>query len=231
MNNNAKKKAIAWISVAACILLALMIAVTCVMYTFSVYMDQFLGRGDRVVTDTGDDLDADYIDFDTNSKEEALANAQAVTQETAEEGIVLLKNKNNALPLDKSTKVTILGYYSWHNNMSGGEDPSTTEGAVSLGAGLEEYFDTNEAVNSIYADLGNGVYFRDENGEQLFRDCVVKVEKFKDRTDGTITVVTIPKAADYEAYADQVAAIEFIVVGYRVLEGSGVRVPLQPCAD
>ena len=87
------------------------------------------------------------------------------------------------------------------------------------------------AVNSIYADLGNGVYFRDANGEQLFRDCVVKVEKFKDRTDGTITVVTIPKAADYEAYADQVAAIEFIVVGYRVLEGSGVRVPLQPCAD
>ena len=151
MNNNAKKKAIAWISAAACILLALMIAVTCVMYTFSAYMDQFLGRGDRVVTDTGDDLDADYIEFDTNSKEEALANAQAVTQETAEEGIVLLKNKNNALPLDKSTKVTILGYYSWHNNMSGGEDPSTTEGAVSLGAGLEEYFDTNEAVNSIYA--------------------------------------------------------------------------------
>ena len=39
------------------------------------------------------------------------------------------------------------------------------------------------------------------------------------------------RAADYEAYADQVAAIEFIVVGYRVLEGSGVRVPLQPCAD
>ena len=151
MNNNAKKKAIAWISAAACILLALMIAVTCVMYTFSAYMDQFLGRGDRVVTDTGDDLDADYIDFDTSSKEEALANAQAVTQETAEEGIVLLKNKNNALPLDKSTKVTILGYYSWHNNMSGGEDPSTTEGAVSLGAGLEEYFDTTEAVNSIYA--------------------------------------------------------------------------------
>ena len=151
MNNNAKKKAIAWISAAACILLALMIAVTCVMYTFSAYMDQFLGRGDRVVTDTGDDLDADYIEFDTSSKEEALANAQAVTQETAEEGIVLLKNKNNALPLDKSTKVTILGYYSWHNNMSGGEDPSTTEGAVSLGAGMEEYFDTNEAVNSIYA--------------------------------------------------------------------------------
>ena len=136
MNNNAKKKAIAWISAAACILLALMIAVTCVMYTFSAYMDQFLGRGDRVVTDTGDDLDADYIEFDTNNKEEALANAQAVTQETAEEGIVLLKNKNNALPLDKSTKVTILGYYSWHNNMSGGEDPSTTEGAVSLGSGL-----------------------------------------------------------------------------------------------
>ena len=134
--NNAKKKWIALISAVGCVLLALMIAVTCVMYSFREYMDQFLGRGDRVVTDSGEGLDADYIDFECNSKEEALANAQAITQETAEEGIVLLKNENNALPLAKTAKVTILGYYSWHNNMSGGEDPATTDGAVSIGKGL-----------------------------------------------------------------------------------------------
>ena len=155
--NNAKKKWIALISAVGCVLLALMIAVTCVMYSFREYMDQFLGRGDRVVTDSGEGLDADYIDFECNSKEEALANAQAITQETAEEGIVLLKNENNALPLAKTAKVTILGYYSWHNNMSGGEDPATTDGAVSIGKGLEEYFDTNEAVNDLY-DAAKGEF-------------------------------------------------------------------------
>lgn len=153
--NRAKKNLITLITAIACVLLALMIAVTCVMYSFSEYMDQFLGRGDRVVTDTGEGLDANYIDYKCSSKEEALAYAQAITQETAEEGIVLLKNKNNALPLAADTKLTILGYYSWHNNMSGGEDPATTEGAISLGQGLENYFDTNEAVNAIY-DSANG---------------------------------------------------------------------------
>lgn len=120
--NKAKKNLITLLIAIACVLLALMIAVTCVMYSFSSYMDQLLGRGTRVVTDMGDDLEGDYIDFKFNSKEEALANAQAVTQETAEEGIVLLKNEDNALPLSKDAKVTILGYYSWHNNMSGGEN-------------------------------------------------------------------------------------------------------------
>ena len=149
--NKAKKNLITLLIAIASVLLALMIAVTCVMYAFSSYMDQYLGRGTRVVTDTGEGLDGDYINFKYNSKEEALANAQAVTQETAEEGIVLLKNEGDALPLSKSAKLTILGYYSWHNNMSGGEDPATTEGAVSIGKGLEEKFDTNEAVNSLYA--------------------------------------------------------------------------------
>ena len=149
--NKAKKNLITLLIAIASVLLALMIAVTCVMYAFSSYMDQYLGRGTRVVTDTGEGLDGDYINFKYNSKEEALANAQAVTQETAEEGIVLLKNEGDALPLSKSAKLTILGYYSWHNNMSGGEDPATTEGAVSIGKGLEEKFDTNAAVNSLYA--------------------------------------------------------------------------------
>ena len=81
--NKAKKNLITLLIAIASVLLALMIAVTCVMYAFSSYMDQYLGRGTRVVTDTGEGLDGDYINFKYNSKEEALANAQAVPQETA----------------------------------------------------------------------------------------------------------------------------------------------------
>ena len=109
--------------------------------------------GKTTITDNGEGLTADYVDFKAKSQDEALKNAQDATQKTAEEGITLLKNEDSALPLQKSTKVTILGYYSWHNNMSGGEDPATTQGAISIGKGLEARFDTNQAVNALYAEV------------------------------------------------------------------------------
>lgn len=109
--------------------------------------------GKTTITDNGEGLTADYVDFKAKSQDDALKNAQDATQKTAEEGITLLKNEDSALPLQKSTKVTILGYYSWHNNMSGGEDPATTQGAISIGKGLEARFDTNQAVNALYAEV------------------------------------------------------------------------------
>lgn len=108
--------------------------------------------GETIVHDDGSGLTGDYYDYEADTQEEALKNAQEVTQRTAEEGITLLKNEENALPLAKTQKVTILGYYSWHNNMSGGEDPATTNGAISLGKGIENAFSTNAKVNEIYAN-------------------------------------------------------------------------------
>ncbi len=148
-----KKKWITLISIIVGVVLALMIVATSVMYSMKEYMDTFLGSGERIVTDTGEGLDGKYIDFEADSAVESRDAAQKVTQETAEEGIVLLKNDNNTLPMAKTTKVTILGYYSWHNNMAGGEDPSTTAGAVSLAQGIENYFDTNDAVKGLYANV------------------------------------------------------------------------------
>ena len=147
--NKSQKKVITVISVIACVLLALMIAVTCIMYSMPEYMNQFFGTG-KAHTVSSSGLETDYIEYKTNNKEEALEYAQKMTQTTAEEGIVMLKNENKTLPLASDKKLTILGYYSWHNNMSGGEDPATTEGAISIGQGLENAFETNSAVNDIY---------------------------------------------------------------------------------
>ena len=98
-----------------------------------------------------------YIDFKFKTQAEALANAQEVTRKTAEEGYVLLKNNDNLLPLAASKTVNIFGYYAWHNNMSGGEDPATTDGAVSLAKGLQAGFTTNNELNAIYeADSTRG---------------------------------------------------------------------------
>ena len=151
-----KNKLITIITVIAGVLLAAMIGVTCIMYSMREYMDQFLGTGkSHTVSSTG--LEANYIDFECENQSEALKLAQNVTQETAEEGIVLLKNKNNALPLAADTKITLLGYYGWHNNMSGGEDPATTDGAISLHKGIEAAFDTNAEVNSVYTGLKSDI--------------------------------------------------------------------------
>jgi len=116
-------------------------------------LDLLLGRGDLIVDDTGEGLTGNYYNWTFDSQEKALENAQKKTQETAEEGITLLKNQDGALPM-ASDKVTILGYYAWHNNMSGGEDPATTTGAVSLAKGIQAQFDTNTAVNALYEDNG-----------------------------------------------------------------------------
>lgn len=80
------------------------------------------------------------------------------------------------------------------------------------------------AVNGWYARLGNGVYFLDAQGNQLFED--VWVEKYKDRSDGTITVVMTPSAESYARDVDKVAQVQFFVQQYEVLEGKTVSIPL-----
>ena len=150
MNRNKRNK-ILGLTISAGAVLTLLGIVTGAANVQSNNLDLLLGRGEQHVESTGD-CKADYIDFKYDNQADALKNAQEMTRLTAEEGMTLLKNDEKALPLKADTeKVTILGYYSWHNNMSGGEDPATTKGAISLGKGLEAKFKTNEAVNTIYS--------------------------------------------------------------------------------
>ncbi len=145
--NKAKTKFIAIVSSVAVVLLALMIVLQVVMYANESTMDTWLGHGKRVDVKADESMTGDYIDFKYSDLTSAAENAQDVTQQVAEEGMVLLKNENNALPLAKNTKVTLLDYWGWHNNMAGGEDPATTRGAVSLYRGIweDEDFDVNTA--------------------------------------------------------------------------------------
>lgn len=150
MTTAAKKKVITKSAVTAAVL-AVVVALSIVANLFAVYLDMWLGRGAQTITETTG-LDGNYIDFTAATNEEARDNAAAATLKTAEEGMILLRNDEDALPVAADTKVSILGYKAWHNNMSGGEDPATTENAVSLGLGLENAFDTNTAVNQLYAE-------------------------------------------------------------------------------
>ena len=151
---SAKTRRIAYMATAGGVLLALMGGVTIAANVQSNNLDLLLGRGKQHVKDNSS-LDANYIDFTYDSQEAALKNAQDMTQLTAEEGMTLLKNEGNALPLAANEGVTVLGYYSWHNNMSGGEDPATTNGAISLGKGIENAFGDkfNTATRDLYASV------------------------------------------------------------------------------
>lgn len=160
--NRRKKNKILGLTISAGAILTLLGAVTGAANYQGNNLDLLLGRGEKHVETTGE-RDANYIDFKFDNQADALKNAQDKTQLTAEEGITLLKNENKALPLKAETeKVTILGYYSWHNNMSGGEDPATTKGAISLGKGIEAAFKTNEKVNELYGKT-NGDFKDPEN--------------------------------------------------------------------
>ena len=150
MTPAAKKKVITKSAVTA-ILLVVTIVLSLVANTYSVWLDTWLGRGEQIVTKV-EGMDGNYIEFNAKTNAEARQNAADLTQQTAEEGMVLLRNDNKALPVAADAKITILGYYAWHNNMSGGEDPATTANAISLAKGLEAAFDTNEAVNALYAN-------------------------------------------------------------------------------
>lgn len=81
------------------------------------------------------------------------------------------------------------------------------------------------AVNAWYARLLNGVYFQDAQGEDLFED--VWVEKIKNRSDGTITVISTPSAESYARDVDKVAQICFFVQQYKLLEGQKAVIRLD----
>ena len=135
----AKHRRIAYFAATGAVVLALLGAATIAMNWQSSNLDLILGRGAKHTSESGA-RDANYINFKYDNQADALKNAQKQTLRTAEEGMTLLKNKNNALPLAATEGVTVLGYYSWHNNMSGGEDPATTNGAVSLAVGIKNGF-------------------------------------------------------------------------------------------
>lgn len=146
-----KNRIVSYLATAGVLSLALMTGITVAANIQSNNLDLLLGRGAQHVKDNSA-LAADYIDFEYDNQEDALKNAQRMTQLTAEEGMTLLKNDDSALPIAKTDGVTVLGYYSWHNNMSGGEDPATTTGAISLGKGIKNHFGSkfNQATEDLY---------------------------------------------------------------------------------
>ncbi|MDD7707877.1 MAG: glycoside hydrolase family 3 C-terminal domain-containing protein [Candidatus Enterosoma sp.] len=123
----------------------------------------FLGQSsqEKIENPDAEDEDTLYYTSDFESIEELKENAMNLTSKVTEEGSVLLKNKNNALPLTKGAKVNLYSSSSVNYIYSGGGSSFAKKSDfIPLKDGLEESgFIVNSDLWSWYQT--NTQYFGD----------------------------------------------------------------------
>ncbi len=110
-----------------------------------------------------------YVTENSQTREEANANANAMNIELCEEGFVLLKNQDSALPLSEGAKVSVFGKNSV--NLSYGNSGSGGFSGVdykTIYDSLEEAgFTTNRALKEFYEDDSRSGDEREANSSDL----------------------------------------------------------------
>lgn len=159
------KRAAAVCTPIMCLTLAVCLTANILMNQYSGVMNNFFGQGE--VISTGGDLVAEYYDglldaANYSSKEASKAYAEAVNEEIVGEGITLMKNEGNVLPLASGTHIVLLGA-----NL-GLDEALTEEGFVvtnsttsAVSSGLTETGwngapDADVAIVTIYRQYGEG---------------------------------------------------------------------------
>lgn len=156
----------AWFLVTA-ILLVLVIAVNLVatqnMFIYNTINSVLGGEQRKLVS--GDPSQYTYYEADYKNKAEVLAAANKLNEEIVEEGIVLLKNEDKALPLktpvsdntvDKKPRISVFGKNSVNLVYGGsGSGGASSAGATTLYESLEAAgYEYNPALKSFYEDNG-----------------------------------------------------------------------------
>lgn len=126
--------------IVTCILLAIIIAANGAIYAFNNIINQHFSS----------------VKVDDMAVDDATAASKEITTRIEEEGIVLLENKDNTLPLnvEKNTKVNVFGQSSTAIVYGGaGSGASDETDNVTLQEGLKQAgFDVNEDLTKFYED-------------------------------------------------------------------------------
>lgn len=144
------KKSRIWLIVTSIVLvLAIAVNVLAMGYFHSI-VSLYLGSPKAIYADGQEAI----YQLATSSKEEAKELAAELTLEIASEGIVLLKNESNALPLAEGAKISVFGKNSvnivFGGSGSGGGDSSTSK---TLYESLEAAgFECNPTLKAFYED-------------------------------------------------------------------------------
>jgi beta-glucosidase len=133
---------------------------------FNGLLDTVFG-GVRPIYDTS--ITSMYPALNASSKEQALSNAQDFNIKLGEEGFVLLKNENSALPLEEGAKISVFGKssvnLSYGGSGSGGFDTSNSK---NLYDSLENAgFTTNQTLKGFYEDDNASGAKRSANSSDL----------------------------------------------------------------
>ena len=216
-----KKGLITWGAVSG-FLAILLVVVTVVTHLADFYpaICTVLG-GNRPVFASGVEpiYEADY-----NNKSEVLAAANALNEEVVGEGIVLLKNENNALPIStpqspqaaaERPKISLFGQNSINlaYGGSGSGASSGSGGTVDLYQSLTDAgFDVNPTLKSFYENSG---YRRSQNSSDLDSGDTVMLST----GEAPQSAYTTPVINSYAEYND--AAI----VVFTRIDGEGFDLP------
>ena len=146
------------------------------------------------------------FEADFSTKQEAFDNANEVTEHICEEGMILLKNRNYALPLNARAKVSVFGKNSV-NLVYGGSGSAAPSGGerktifdsldsedIIYNQALKEFYESSSSGSgrSNYPEYSNGDGIQTlRTGETPISDYPAKVENsYSDYSDAAIVVLS-----------------------------------------
>lgn len=190
-------------SITSGVLLATVIAVPIVLNTaLADVLDFALGGADPIFKEGEQSA---YVKS-YNSKDESKANADDVNVKLNEEGMVLLKNKNNALPLAKGSKISVFGKNSDNIAIGGsgsgaasgdfiGVNESLRNAGFEVNPTLENFYHDNklsgEGRSSASGDLDSGKPVTLKTGETPQSSYTNEVkDSYKNYQDAAVIVLT-----------------------------------------
>lgn len=163
----------------------------------SVYLNQ---SSQKVVSVDGENSEYFVSDFD--NEEDKLNHLKEISKKIEEEGIVLLKNENDVLPLNSKSKISVFSQNSVDPVFGGGGAGSVDSAkAINLKTALlEAGFEINETLWSFYESgngssyrkatpdvFGNGSFEVNEVPQNIYTDEVK--ESFKEYNDAAVIVI------------------------------------------
>lgn len=209
----------AWFITTA-VLIPIMITILILVSTaFYAFLTKALGR-EIAIYEKG--MEPRFV-TQADSKEDAFARATAVNEQLCEEGFVLLKNDNSALPLAEGAKISVFGKNSVSLVYGGsGSSGGNKEGIVKLHSALRaDGFDVNPELETFYGNNRRSGAGRSDNPTDLDSGADVSLEVGE-------TAYSLYDAALKRTYADYNDAA--LIVLSRI-GGEGFDLPRQSTDD
>ena len=124
-----KPRVISWAATSVVLLGVIIAANAVAVGQYGSLIDRVFG-GKKAITEPRDETDPDY-----KTKEQTYNGGNEVTQAICNEGMILLKNENNTLPLAKGAKVSVFGKNSTNYTRTLPNGEKETVGIVTGGSG------------------------------------------------------------------------------------------------